>query len=86
MHFKTFIGCFNEVNGSWNKGFKHEATKKMQKIYLKNLISLYSFFWGLNLKLIDMGEVKKIDENQINKKDTDKTDYGEIGKSCSDCD
>jgi len=49
------------------KGSKQEAEDMFKKAY-----ELYSLFWGINLKLIDLGEVKKIDENQIDKKDEDK--------------
>ena len=49
------------------RGKKEEAEDLFKKSY-----QLYSLFWGLNLKLIDMGEVKKIDDNQITKKDDDK--------------
>ncbi len=48
------------------KGNKQEAEEMFKKAY-----ELYSLFWGINLKLIDIGEVKKLDENQINKKDND---------------
>jgi hypothetical protein len=27
---------------------------------------LYSLFWGLNMKLVDLGDVKKIDDDAIN--------------------
>jgi hypothetical protein len=50
-----------------SRGNKQDAEDLFKKSY-----QLYSLFWGLNLKLIDMGEVKKIDENQIDKKDVDK--------------
>lgn len=50
-----------------NKGNKKDAQEMFKKAY-----ELYSLFWGINLKLIDIGEVKKIGENQIDKKDTDK--------------
>src|SRR3990167_4250417 len=43
---------------------KQEAEDMFKKAY-----ELYSLFWGINLKLIDLGEVKKIDDNQIDKKD-----------------
>ena len=49
------------------KGNKQEAEDMFKKAY-----ELYSLFWGINLKLINFGEVKKIEDNQINKKDTDK--------------
>ncbi len=43
------------------KGNKEEAKDMFQKAY-----DLYSLFWGLNMKLIDLGEVKKIDDDAIN--------------------
>jgi len=39
---------------------------------------LYSLFWGLNMKLIDIGEVKKIDDEALNKEDAEKK--GVMGK------
>ena len=66
------------------RGKKQDAEDLFKKSY-----QLYSLFWGLNLKLIDMGEVKKIDENQINKKDTDKTGImaklGKVVQAVIDC-
>ena len=50
-----------------NKGNKKDAEEMFKKAY-----ELYSLFWGINLKLIDIGEVKKIEDNQIGKKDNDK--------------
>jgi hypothetical protein len=49
------------------KGNKADAEDLFRKAY-----ELYSLFWGLNLKMINVGEIKKLDENQINKKDDDK--------------
>jgi hypothetical protein len=43
------------------KGDKADAQDMFQKAY-----DLYSLFWGLNMKLIDLGEVKKIDDDAIN--------------------
>lgn len=43
---------------------KQEAEDLFKKAY-----ELYSLFWGINLKMIDMGEVKKLGENQIDKED-----------------
>ena len=45
------------------KGEKEEAQEMFKKAY-----ELYSLFWGLNMKLIDLGEVKKIDDDAINTK------------------
>ena len=58
------------------KGNKDEAQDMFKKSY-----DLYSLFWGLNMKLIDLGEVKKIDESQIDKKVKDKGGImGKLGK------
>jgi len=43
------------------EGRKPEAEDLFAKAY-----DLYSLFWGINLKLIDIGDVKKIDDNQLN--------------------
>lgn len=45
------------------KGNKEDAKEMFQKAY-----DLYSLFWGLNMKLIDLGDVKKIDDDAINTK------------------
>ncbi len=49
------------------QGKKQEAEDMFKKAY-----DLYSLFWGINLKLVDIGEVKKIGDDQIDKKDDDK--------------
>jgi len=63
--------------------------KKDAEDLFKKSYQLYSLFWGLNLKLIDMGEVKKIEDNQINKTDTDKkgimAKLGKVVQSVIDC-
>ena len=45
---------------SQGKGDKEDAKEMFQKAY-----DLYSLFWGLNMKLIDIGEVKKIDDDDV---------------------
>jgi len=47
---------------------KTEAYELFEKAY-----HLYSLFWGLNMKIIPIGEVKKIDANAINKNDKGKS-------------
>jgi hypothetical protein len=42
-------------------GKKEDAKEMFQKAY-----DLYSLFWGLNMKLIDLGDVKKIDDDALN--------------------
>jgi hypothetical protein len=37
-------------------------------------------FWGLNMDLIDVGEVKQIDENTLNKQDKKKGGFGMLGE------
>lgn len=49
------------------RGNKKDAEELFKKAY-----ELYSLFWGINLKMIDIGEVKKIEETQVDKKDGDK--------------
>jgi len=49
------------------KGNRAEAEDLFKKAY-----ELYSLFWGINLKMVDLGEVKKIDENLVNKQDPEK--------------
>src|SRR3989344_3733162 len=46
------------------QGKKDEAQEMFKKAY-----ELYSLFWGINLKLVDLGEVKKIEDDQIGKND-----------------
>lgn len=46
------------------KGQKEEAQDMFKKAY-----DLYSLFWGLNMKLIDLGEVKKIADDSLNNQD-----------------
>lgn len=51
-------------------GHKEEAYAMFDKAY-----SLYSLFWGINMKLISVGDVKGLDENALNKKDREKTGF-----------
>lgn len=56
-------------------GKKEDAQEMFQKAY-----DLYSLFWGLNMKLINPGEIKKIDDGAINKDDKEKTGLaGKLG-------
>jgi hypothetical protein len=66
------------------RGKKEEAKDMFQKAY-----DLYSLFWGLNMKLIGTDEIKKIDDEALNNKDTEKKGFaGKIGalvKKVVDC-
>lgn len=67
---------------SMNK--KDEAYDLFGKAY-----NLYSLFWGLNLKLLNVGEIKKIDDAALNKEDTEKKGFmgkmGALVKKAVDC-
>lgn len=71
-------------NKQYKSGNKKEALDLYDKAY-----NLYNLFWGLNLKLIDPGELKKIDEKAINRHDTKKSGFmGKLGvlvKKLVDC-
>jgi predicted AlkP superfamily pyrophosphatase or phosphodiesterase len=56
------------------QGEKKEAEDLFSKAY-----NLYSLFWGLNLKLLNVGDVKKIDDNQLDIHD-EKKDSLSAGK------
>jgi len=68
----------------YQDGKKEEAKDLFSKAY-----QLWSLFFALNLKLIDVGKVKKIDENQLNVHDKEKKGFfgklGEIIKKIVDC-
>ena len=65
-------------------GKKNEAYDLFGKAY-----SLYSLFWGLNMKLIDAKDIKKIDGDALNKHDKDKKGFtgklGELVRKVLDC-
>jgi len=65
-------------------GKKDEAREFFQKAY-----ELYSLFWGLNMKLIGPLDVKAIDEQAVNRHDTEKKGFlgklGGIVKKVIDC-
>jgi len=68
----------------YQDGKKEEAKDLFEKAY-----QLWSLFFALNLKLVDIGEVKKIDEKQLNVHDKEKKGFfgklGEIIKKIVDC-
>jgi hypothetical protein len=66
------------------QGDKEAAYDLFDKSY-----NLYSLFWGLNMKMVDLGEIKKIDEKALNRHDTEKKGFmgklGELVKKAIDC-
>ncbi|MFH1188574.1 MAG: hypothetical protein V1652_01880 [bacterium] len=46
-------------------GNKEEAYSLFEKAY-----NLYSLFWGVNMKLLNVGDIKKIDDGALNKRDS----------------
>ncbi len=66
------------------RGRKDEAYGLFSKAY-----NLYSLFWGLNMKLLNLGDVKKIDDEAVNKHDVEKKGVfgkmGELVKKAIDC-
>lgn len=69
---------------SLGKGDKKDAEQFFKKAY-----DLYSLFWGINLNLVDVGKVEKINEDQLNKEDKEKKGFlsnlGEVVKKMIDC-
>lgn len=69
---------------SMSRGKKEEAQSMFEKAY-----NLYSLFWGINLKVMDVGEVKKIDDGALNVHDVEKKGVfgklGELVKKAIDC-
>jgi len=65
-------------------GKKDEAYDLFEKAY-----NLYSLFWGLNMKLIKTDDIKKVDDNALNKHDIEKKGVmgklGELIKKVIDC-
>jgi len=65
-------------------GKEKEAYELFEKAY-----NLYSLFWGLNMKLIATGDVKKIDPEAINKHDAENKGFmgklGELVRKVIDC-
>lgn len=65
-------------------GKKDEAYDLFTKAY-----QLYSLFWGLNMKLLNVGDLRKIDDGALNKKDVEKKGFmgalGVLVKKVIDC-
>lgn len=66
------------------RGRKEDAYELFNKAY-----NLYSLFWGLNMKLINTGDIKKIDEEALDKHDQEKKGFmgklGDLVKKAINC-
>lgn len=49
------------------------GNKKAAKDLFEKSYNLYSLFWGINLKAVDIDKIDKIDEKKIDKADTTKS-------------
>ncbi len=65
-------------------GNKDEAKDLFEKAY-----ALYCLFWAVNMKIVDVSQVKKIDDQALNKHDEAKVGFfgklGELIKRAIDC-
>jgi hypothetical protein len=63
---------------------KEEASDLFEKSY-----HLYSLFWGINLGVVKINQLKKIDDNALNKDDKEKKGFmrklGDLVKKIIDC-
>lgn len=72
-------------------GTKQLGREKKEEAYglFNKAYQLYSLFWGLNMKLIPVANIKKIDEEALNKHDEEKKGFmGKLGllvKKAIDC-
>jgi hypothetical protein len=72
-------------------GTKQQSLGKREEAsnFFRKSFNLYSLFWGLNMKLVNPGEVKKIDDDALDVRDTEKkTMFGKLGgvvKKAIDC-
>lgn len=69
--------------------YLHQDNGKEAEELFSKAYQLYSLFWGINLKLVSLGDVKKIDDNQLNVHDQERKGFlgklGTIVKKLIDC-
>ena len=65
-------------------GTKQLSLDKKEKAYdfFKKAYDLYSLFWGINMDIVKIDNVKKIDEGAINKSDTNSGLMTSLWKAC----
>lgn len=85
---KHLLATSMRLNEVGTKELKKGNDKEAQDLFKKSY-ELYSLFWGINLKVIDLGDVKKLEGNKIDKNDESKDGIlGKLGvlvKKAVDC-
>jgi len=72
-------------------GTKKLSENKKEEAYelFEKSFRLYSLFWGINFKIIDVSQMKKIDDDSLNKEDKNKNGLSqklkELVKKLIDC-
>ncbi|MBN2884711.1 hypothetical protein JXE04_02185 [Patescibacteria group bacterium] len=72
-------------------GTKQLSQNKKDEAYdlFKKAYELYSLFWGINMKIIDSSDLKKIDDKALNKHDQEKKGFaaklGDLVRKVVDC-
>ena len=67
---------------------QHNDKKKEAGDLFKKAYDLYSLFWALNLKVIDPGQIKMLDENRLTKKSSQNdimADLNNLVTELADC-
>ncbi|MDP2930390.1 MAG: hypothetical protein Q8N56_02155 [bacterium] len=69
--------------------YLHQENRKEAEELFSKAYQLYSLFWGINLKLVNLGEIRVIDDDQLNVHDEEKKGFwgklGVIVKKIIDC-
>ena len=58
-------------------GAKQLGMDKNEEAYdfFAKAYDLYALFWGINMKLLNVGDIKKLDEKALNKQDKEKNGF-----------
>lgn len=84
---KHLLAATMRLNEVGTKLLDSGKDQQAQEMFLK-AYQLYSLFWGLKLKMVNLGSLKKISDQQLNKHDQ-KTNFlgklGEIVRKVVDC-
>lgn len=85
---KHLLGAAMRLFEVGTKALGEGKTQEAEDLFAKSY-ELYNLFWGINLKLIDVGKIKKIEDDRLNVEDNGKTKFlgklGNIIKKLVDC-